>query len=231
MKTLILIVIFSIIVFSLGIVLYFTHFNGGYSKETNDWADFATFNGYFLSIINLIVLGYISYLTFQASLTFNRLQIRPLLFLSVDKPEQIKGAFKDTWYASNGAKNAAINLVVRYTTNRNSEPYTKWVSCVSLAENHRLELFWIHWADKIEISFSDLTSERFYLFEFMDYTGQTTEISRERYSSFLQQAADNRDNNITNLRDKLEQYIANERQKGIDPMTNYTDNFIKKHIQ
>lgn len=184
MKALILIVLFSVIIFSVGLVLYFTHFSGTYSTDTNDWADFATFNGYFLSIINLVVLGYISYLTFQATVTFNRLQIRPLLFLTVDKPEQIKEPFKDTWYASNGAKNVAINLIVRYTTNRNTEPYTKWVSCVSLAENHRLELFWIHWADKIEISFSDLTGERFYLFEFMDYTGRTTEISRENILPF-----------------------------------------------
>lgn len=129
MRNLFLIIIFSIIIISVGLILYFTHFNRNYSKDVSDWADFATFNGYFISIINLIILGYISYVTFQTTNAFNRLQIRPLLFITLDKPEQIIGAFKDTWYVNNGAKNAALNLIVRYTVNRTSNPYTKWVSC------------------------------------------------------------------------------------------------------
>lgn len=231
MRNLIWIIIFSIAIISVGLILYFTHFNHTYSDDAGDWADFAAFNGYFLSIINLIILGYISYVTFKTTHTFNRLQIRPLLFITLDKPQEITGTFKDSWYVTNGAKNAALNLIVRYTTNRTTDAFTKWVSCTSLAENQRLELFWVHWADKIEICFTDLTNERFYSFEFMDYNGQIKEITRQEYSAFLQQAADNRDNNMTHLRDKLEQYIATEKAKGVDPMKDYTENFQKKHIK
>lgn len=231
MRSFIWIIISSIVIISLGLILYFTHFSGGYSDKGNDWSDFATFNGYFLSIINLVILGYISYVTFQTTHAFNRLQIRPLLFITLDKPEQIIGTFKDSWYVTNGAKNAALNLIVRYSTNRNTEAFTKWVSCTSLAENQRLELFWIHWADKIEICFTDLANERFYSFEFMDYIGQTKEITRDQYLAFLQEAVNNRDNNMTHLRDKLEQYIVAEKAKGIDPMKDYTDNFIRKNIK
>lgn len=231
MRNLIWIIILSIAIISTGLILYFSHFKGAYSNDAGDWADFATFNGYFLSIINLMILGYISYITFQTTHTFNRLQIRPLLFITLDKPEQITGTFKDSWYVNNGAKNAALNLIVRYTTNKNTEPYTKWVSCTSLAENKRLELFWVHWADKIDICFTDLTNERFYLFEFMDYNGRTREISQDHYLAFTQQASENRDNNMTHLRDKLEKYIAAEKAIGNDPMKNYTANFIEKHIK
>lgn len=91
-------------------------------------------------------------------------------------------------------------------------------------------MFWVHWADKIEVCFSDLTNERFYLFEFMDYNGRTKVISRTQYSAFLQQAVENRNNNMTHLRDKLELYIATEKANGINPMDKYTDNFIAKHI-
>lgn len=76
-----------------------------------------------------------------------------------------------------------------------------------------------------------MNNERFYSFEFMDYSGQTREITKHEYSAFLQQAADNRDNNMTHLRDKLEQYIATEKAKGVDPMIGYTENFQKKHIK
>ena len=232
MRNLIWIIIFSIVIVSVGLILYFTHFNGMYTDSGSYWFNFATFNGYFLNIINLIILGYISYVTYQTTYTFNRLQIRPLLFITLDKPEQITGVFKDSWYVTNGAKNAALNLIVRFTTKRNLEPFTKWVSCTSIAENQRLELFWVHWADKIEISFTDLTSERFYLFEFMDYNGQTREISRQHYSDFMQQAANNRNNNMTHLRDKFEQYISSEKAKGVsDPMKDYTNIFINQHIK
>jgi len=219
-----------ILIISAGLIIFFSHFNQGYSNDRSVWGDFATFNGYFLSIVNLIILGYISYVTFQTTHTFNRLQIRPLLFITLDKPEQITGAFKDSWYVSNGAKNAALNIIVRYTLNRNTEPFTKWVACTSLGENHRLELFWVHWADKIDICFTDINNERYYLFEFMDYNGRTTEINLAQYSQFLKQAADNRDFNLTHTRDKLEEYIASERQKGVNPMIDYEDNFIKKHL-
>ncbi|QOI97505.1 MAG: hypothetical protein HRU69_08390 [Flammeovirgaceae bacterium] len=215
-----------------GLILYFSHFNNGYADNSDGWADFATFNGYFLSIVNLIVLGYISLITYEATKAFNRLQIRPLLFITLDKPEQIKGIFKDSWFAVNGAKNPALNLIVRYTTDRKTNSFTKWVSCTSLNENQRLELFWIHWADKIEICFSDLTSERFYRFEFMDYFGQTKEIKREEYFDKLKEAKNNRDNNMTHLRDKFEEFLATERQKGnSDPMKNYTTDFIDKNLR
>ncbi|MFN6377718.1 MAG: hypothetical protein ACK4WD_00480 [Flavobacteriales bacterium] len=232
MRKLIWIILLSIVVIIVGLILYFSHFSGKYSDKSDDLSNFATFNGYFLSIINLIILGYISYITFQTTHTYNRLQIRPLLFITLDKPEQIIGTFKDSWYVINGAKNAALNLIVRYTTDRNSEAFTKWVSCTSLAESQRLELFWVHWADKIEICFTDLTNERFYSFEFMDYSGKTKEISKQEFSEFMRLAAENRDNNLTHLRDKLEQYISSEKLKGTaDIMKDYTNNFINKQIK
>ncbi len=226
MRNLILIIIFSIIIIAIGLVLYLSRFNSFYSSSSEVWANFATFNGYFLSIINLIILGYISFITFRTTHIFNRLQVRPLLFITLDKPEQITGIFKDCWFINNGAKNAALNLIVRYTTNRN-KPFTKWISCTSLGENQRLELFWVHRADKIEICFSDLNNEKFYSFEFMDYNGQTREITKKQYDIYLQQAVDNRDNNMTHLRDKFEKYISQE----VNPMENYKKNFIDKILK
>lgn len=232
MKGFIWTIVISILILVCGLILYFTHFNNNYANNSNEWADFATFNSFFLSIVNLIVLGYISHITYELTKAFNRLQIRPLLFITLDKPEQIQGKFKDSWFAVNGAKYPALNLIVRYTTDRKSNSFTKWVSCTSLGENQRLELFWIHWADKIEICFGDLTSERFYKFEFMDYLGQTKEIARKEYLEKLKEAEDNRDNNVTHLRDKFEKYLVTAKQNGNnDPMKNYTADFIDKHLR
>lgn len=221
---------FSIIIILVGLSLYFFHFNNGYSNDQTHWGVFGDYINIFLNFASLIILGYISFVTFRTTDTFNRLQIRPILFITLDKPEQIVGSFKDSWYVVNGAKNTALNLIVRFTDNRNSGKFTKWVSCTSLSENQRLELFWIHWADEIEICFTDLTKERFYLFKFMDFNGDTREITRHQYTEFLQQAIENRNNNMTHLRDKLEEYIFTENSKGINPMSDYTINFIAKNI-
>lgn len=222
-----LVLVASILIIVSGLILYFNHFNNSYAGSSNEWADFATFNGYFLSIANLIALGYITIIAHKTTMAFNRLQIRPLLFLTLDKPEQIKGQFKDSWFVQNGAKNAALNLIVRYQTERNSDSFTKWVSCTSLGENQKLELFWIHWADKIEICFSDMTNERFYKFEFMDYFGHTKEIEKQEHLSYLNEATNNRENNLMHLRDKLESYIINNKH----PMKDYIADFIDKNLK
>lgn len=221
----------SIGIVTAGLILYFSHFNNSYTNNSNDWADFATFNGYFLSIVNLIILGYIAIISYEATKAFNKLQIRPLLFITIDKPKQIQGVFKNSWFAVNGAKHPALNLIVRYSTDRNSNSFTKWVSCTSLNENQKLELFWVHWADKIEICYSDITSEKFYKFEFIDYFGKTIEINSNEYYENLKKAEENKNNNITHIHDKLEIYFANEQKNGNNkPMENFTTAFTNKNL-
>ena len=94
MRYLAYLLLLSISIIVAGLILYFTHFSRAFSNNANDWADFATFNSYFLSIVTLIILGYISVLSFRTTHAFNKLQIKPILFITIDKPEQITGQFK-----------------------------------------------------------------------------------------------------------------------------------------
>ena len=222
----------SVFVLGAGLFLYFKYFNSRYSTESDDWANFATFNNYFVNIASLLILGYLSYLTFVATEHYNKMQLKPILFLVTDTPRQIKNApFKDTWVVVNGAKNPAINLLVRYTEGRESKIFSRWVSCGSLAENGRLELFWIHWADKIEICFTDLTQEKYYRYEFQDFNGKTEQIKQPDYLPYFIDAIDNRNNNITHLRDKIEKYIYEQNSaNNSDPMKDYSNTFIKPLI-
>lgn len=232
MSRLIAVAVTSILVLGIGFFLYFKYFNSNYSANSDDWANFATFNGYFVNIVSLLILGYLSYLTFVATEHYNKMQLRPILFLVTDIPWQIENPpFKDTWVVINGAKNPALNILVRYTESRESNVFSRWVSCGSLAENGKLELFWVHWADKIEICFTDLSQEKYYLYEFLDFNGKTKQINRDDYLRIFQDATDNRNNNITHLRDKLEKYIFEQRKAlNTDPMKDYSNSFIKPLI-
>lgn len=226
-KELILISI-PLIIIIVGLILYFINYNSDFSANSNDWANFAIFNGYFINVISMLIIGYISFLTFQTTQSFHKLQIQPLLYLTVDTPQRIANSiFKDSWYVLNAAKYPAINLLVRYC--RDSNKYTKWVSCTSLAENQKIELFWIQYANKIEICFTDITKEKFYLFEFQDYNGKTKEIKKDEYQQNLNEAFDNRDNNITNLRDKFEKYVYSSGNRE-SLITKYIDDFIRPNL-
>lgn len=231
MKTFIIVIITSLIIICVGFLLYFTEFSGSYSSDSSKWSDFASFNGYFLDIITFLILGFISFITYNATNHFNKLQTRPLLYLTIDSPVIVNSGLKVSWYVINGASYPAINLLVRYTFKRDSEEYTKWVSCTSLSGNDKKELFWIHWADKIEICYSDLTDERFYLLEYLDHNAKTTSISKKKYYSNLNKAIANKENNIISLRDKFEKYFQTQKRAGNEnPIEKYDEDFIKPHL-
>lgn len=222
---------FTLILQIIGGILYLYKFQTPFSHDSNDWANFSTFHSYFLGWANLIIIGIISYYATQATETFNKLQLRPILFFTIDKPMKINSGFKDSWYLKNGAKNAALNIMVKFTYGNNES--TKWVSCFSLSENESLELFWIQYAEVIQIAYSDLTNEKFYLYTIKDYDGVAKEISKKEFSEILENAKENRKNNYIALRDKLEHYFSKYSEENIskeDLIKSYLKNFIKPQI-
>jgi hypothetical protein len=214
----------SIVILLLGYILYFTNFNTNFSKNSDEWANFATFNSYFTSLISIMILGYISIITYKTTDKFNKLQLKPLLFLALDKPDKVQEHLIDSWYVENGSKSPAMNLLVRHMTSEAT--YTKWISCISLSEKQRLELFWVRFANKIEICFSDITEEYYYLLDFQDMYGKINLISKAEYLKFLEESKNNRGNNIINLHDKFQQFISSLKQ-GKVTAKNYLDDFIK----
>ena len=74
----------SVIIILIGLILYFNVFNADFSEASTDWANFAIFNGYFISVISIIILGYISIITYNTTDNFNRLQIKPLIFFILE---------------------------------------------------------------------------------------------------------------------------------------------------
>lgn len=213
----------SVIIILIGLILYFNVFNADFSEASTDWANFAIFNGYFISVISIIILGYISIITYNTTDNFNRLQIKPLIFLTLDKPDKVQPEFLiDSWFVENGSKSPAMNLLVRHWTNATT--YTRWISCTSLSEKQRLELFWVRFANKIEICFSDVTEKNYYLLEFQNIYGKISQINKDEYLKFLEEAKNNSGNNIITLHDKFRQYISSVKNLTV---TNYNDNFIK----
>ena len=213
-----------ILYFSGSILLYLVDYNSHISDISSDLANFAIFNNYFLGLISLILLGYISFITYRTTNNFYNIQLRPLVFATLDKPERIQKNHNNlSWYVVNGAKSPALNLIVRFS--KDPHRYTKWVACTSLAEKQRLELFWVRPALKIEICYSDVTEENFYFYEYQDLSGKTKKIEKSEYMTYWEEAKKNGDNNLVRIYEKYMRYITEA-----DPFKNYFDRFIKPNL-
>lgn len=203
---------FAIITILSGLILYFNHFNGDISLISSHWSDFSTFYGLFINTASLIVLGMIGYLTYDTTSKFNKLQHLPLLYLGVDDPQLYKDLYKNSWYIFNASKAPALNLYVRYYyyKNRNGEP-SRWVTSSSITGDGKKELFWIHWADKIEIAYSDMIEENFFILSLQDTNDRKViPITKSEFDSITSQSKDYY--NIVTIRDKFDAFVTTERK-------------------
>ena len=66
-----------------GFVIYFFKFSSGFSIDSKNWAEFGTFNRFFVNVSSLILIGIISYVTYKTTHTFNNLQVTPILDFTV----------------------------------------------------------------------------------------------------------------------------------------------------
>jgi hypothetical protein len=79
-------------------------------------------------------------------------------------------------------------VLVRYSFDRNNLSWTEWVNCFSLGSRDRLELYWVHFADVIDVCYADIESRLFFLYSMRDWTGTEISINRQTFNSNLQKA-------------------------------------------
>lgn len=107
----------------------------------------------------------------------------------------------------NGANSPATNVIVRFSFDSTGNNFSKWVSCYPLSQNSKKELAWLHWANRIEVCYCDITERKFFRYQYQDLNGRTSQIKKEEYLACLEEARNNRANNTINLRDKLSTYL------------------------
>ncbi|MEN6619451.1 MAG: hypothetical protein ABFC28_08155 [Rikenellaceae bacterium] len=204
------IIIAGIIVIT-GFLLYFWNYHSNFSNSSSDWANFAIFNGYFLNIINMIILGYLYFLVYKTTNEYNKLLIKPILYANnifkndkITEPEL--GHY--IWVLGNASKHPAVNIIIRHTITKNIGEKTidigttRWISCSSLAGDQSMELFWIYYAYSIEICYTDATEENYYLSTIANLRVTTKTITKEFYEKSIKEADENQNNNIINLMEK-----------------------------
>jgi hypothetical protein len=217
------------------LILYFSIFHNGLSRDSSRWRDFATFIALFVTIVNMLLIGSISLITSRATAFFQERQLRPHIFISEGTKINTALTSYRTWQLTNSSSAPAINILVRFCFHRSTGDWTKWVICFSLKKDGLRELGWINFADVIEVCYSDLANRRWYLYRFADYIGQETFVAEQVFTTISNQARQTffhgtKDIVTTNnLTEGLINHIA-----ALSPESNINlavDGYLRRHIQ
>ncbi len=165
----------------IGFFTYFHKFNGELSNNDQNWSSFSTFMSLFVNLASLILIGYISFITFYSTNKFNELTHRPFLDLTVQSTSEVMlFNIVKVWYIFNCTNAAARNIKLVFWMNNNTK--SKFIICYSVPGNKMIELNWLHYISKYEIYYSDILEENFYKLTYQNLGGITTEISHEEFN-------------------------------------------------
>ncbi|MBX2971166.1 MAG: hypothetical protein KF803_17500 [Cyclobacteriaceae bacterium] len=206
-------------------ILYLCIFNNGLSTDSRHWADFATFMSLFVSIVSMTLLGYISFITWRTTKLFQERQLRPCIFITHSKTVDTGYGVEYTFKMNNSSSVSANNVIVRFLLNdknRDHKEWTSWIICFSLGPNEELELGWVTHAETIQISYSDVENQNFYLYEFKDWTGEEKAITKQVYNGYIDNALNKKtktnDGDViftcNIVKEKLLHFLKNRNSKG-----------------
>lgn len=127
---------------------------------------FASYHGYFLALVNVILIGFISYRVYQSTDTFNKFQMSPILDFTVKN--------RENWFLINCSNAAARNISIRFggkfnkIADNEESDISGWVACLSLRGGEEMELNWLKYAFWIEVVYANPTNSSFYKSRFED---------------------------------------------------------------
>lgn len=208
----IIVIIIAVLIVMAGYVTYGIHFHGKLSTKAEDWGHFAGYQSYFISVCSLVLLGYISYITYSTSRKFSLLQHRPYLVITLEAPivgSPLYGHTDRTYHIRNATAVPAINVLVRHKLDR-KQAFTKWIASTAVAPDSSTDIPWVQFPDVIEVCYSDIEAENFFLYKYVDSIGTVVHIDKTEYERYVAQAVQYRNFNAEHLRNSLTAAIHKE---------------------
>lgn len=151
------VIIGGVILISIGALPYIINFSSNsISKKTSNWGAFGDYFNLIINIINVIVVGILSYLVYTSQITRDAFEStyieaaeRPVIIFGVD-------VASNRWYAYNVGKGAALNVIIAEATATSEWLYPK--KCYSLASGEKFEITWFSAANRILGIYADIFS-------------------------------------------------------------------------
>lgn len=189
-KHLILIIVISILNLVIGVALYFYNFQGALSSNSSDWNNFSGYLSLFVNICSLLLIGYVSYLTYDinkiatnTALESQKIQNTPILDVLNEQSIKFPQFNTDSSYliclSNVGARNIHIRMFIEDGL---GEIKTYWVLMNGLIGNSKFEITWLQHYRKFEICYTDAINTRFFLYEYDTIRGRHSEIKSKDFN-------------------------------------------------
>lgn len=184
-RTFLALLIFSFLLFSIAIGIYMCQFDGGISTKQADFGAFGDYLNPFLSVVNIILLVYISLRANEISGNYNKIQLQPQLFLSCQTSPSQPTLGDECWIAKNAYEAPAINIFVSVIFDRKNNIRTKWINCFTLERNALIELLWLRLPNEIEVIWSNVNADEHYRIVYKNWRGVIEVIDKQIYYNEL----------------------------------------------
>lgn len=196
----------SILIILSSAVLYFYKFHGSLSSNSSEWNNFASFISLYVNISSLLLIGYVSYLTYQInkdavkisensmeisgdSLKVTRdgimIQNTPVLDIINDKSnyypnENVFHSFI-VCLTSCAARNIHIRMYLSYG---GEELQSYWILMNCIVGNSKIELSWLQKYTRLEICYTNSLDSDFYLYSFNTIRGSHMKIEHNIFHAW-----------------------------------------------
>lgn len=148
---LILIIICILLLIISGLTYYANFKNASISNETSDWGSFSDYIAPFISLANLILIGFITVFINKTNLLVER----PTIIFKIDDK-------RESYFIENIGKGAALNIIIKHKNNRNNTDWDSKVLCYSIGQNDKLKIFWKKSSDEWIAYYDDIFDNHYY---------------------------------------------------------------------
>jgi hypothetical protein len=187
----------------LSLLLYFFKFHGPLSSNSSDWSNFASFISLHVNVASLILIGYVSYLTYQINIdavkisensmkisedslkvTKNSITIQntPVLDIisdrSINYPNENVFSSFIVCLSNCAARNIHIRMYIKYG---GEELQTYWILMNCIVGNTKIELSWLQRYSRLEICYTDSLASDYYLYSFDTIRGCHIQIEQDTF--------------------------------------------------
>jgi len=172
----------SVVIVSIPLILYSETFSD-LSNKQDWWGQFGDFLNVFVNIAIGVILGYISYVTYNTTFNYNKLHTTPIISFAVEPKKTIGGGdFPESWVILNLTSAGAKDIHLRFFID---DKITRWIQCFSMLGNSKVPIPWIRYARRIEVFYSDTFGKRYFQLGYEHLTGNPEEIKREEWQEFI----------------------------------------------
>lgn len=178
-KNILLFMLLVVIIFCLPYFLNFTRQNFEISPNSTDWANFATFFGLAVSILNLIIFYYLTMQLHKYNLNKDIEEAQPIISFHLKDGNPF-------YTLENIGRSAALDLKIKQNFNPETEVWEEGYNYFTISPGEKIKLPWSNFSMQLGAEYKNRHGEKYYSYmdgnylRFFDAKSQDFEDLRKK---------------------------------------------------